>query len=418
VFIDNSTSNMKITKISIKNYRSCVATVFEPHGSLSALIGPNGSGKTNILSAIKLLPALCFDKQLFSRRKIPESLSTCEIKTWYEVDGKEVIHTAKLGLVTNEKNQDEIISATENWYLYDFTGKRSRVSIPSWALYEAFQDSGSGFSRRSRALGVFDFLKGCGVDAKDIPSLSGVVNSIAKISYYSASQFTNPASCPISFEVEGGESRRTGISISGHKKFLFDLYTGNRDQSEAYKEFFDLVSINGIGLVDNIEFNEIVTSSSNYSVTTGGRVTKSERNNLLVVPGFSISGNMLSPSQLSEGTFKTLALIFYLVTDKSPILLLEEPEVCVHHGLLSSIIELIQIYSVNKQIFISTHSDSVLDRLEIDNVFSVRRDQNSGTIVSNIKKKMRQVELAALKQYLADEGSLGEYWKHGDLENV
>lgn len=33
-------------------------TTFEPHEHLSVLIGPNGSGKTNVLSAIKLLHSL------------------------------------------------------------------------------------------------------------------------------------------------------------------------------------------------------------------------------------------------------------------------------------------------------------------------------------------------------------------------
>jgi predicted ATPase len=171
-------------------------------------------------------------------------------------------------------------------------------------------------------------------------------------------------------------------------------------------------------LVEEIEFKEIETSSSNYSVMTGGKVVKREKKNQLVVPSFKISGNNLSPSQLSEGTFKTLALIFYLVTDKSSILMIEEPEVCVHHGLLNSIVELIDIYSEDKQIIISTHSESVLDKLQIDNVFKVRRTNDKGTRVTSIKGNMKAKELKALTNYLLDEGSLGEFWKHGDLENV
>jgi hypothetical protein len=257
-----------------------------------------------------------------------------------------------------------------------------------------------------------------GLSQKDLALLERVVRAISSISYYSASQFTNPASCPISFEVEGDKKRRTGISITGHKKFLYDLYQEHRNKSDSYKEFKDLVGPAGIGLVEEIDFNEIITSSSNYSVMTGGKVKKSEKNNLLVVPSFKISGSHLSPSQLSEGTFKTLALIFYLVTDESPILLLEEPEVCVHHGLLTSIVELIQIYSKNKQILISTHSDAVLDKLDLDNVFKVKMVNGEGTVVSSIRKNMKSAELRALKDYLANEGSLGEFWKHGDLENV
>ena len=403
---------MKIAKISIKNYRSCLDTSFEPNGNLSALIGPNGSGKTNVLSAIKLLPGLCFPHGA-GRRYFGDERTTplSEIKTWYEIDGKKLIHTAQLNLVTNEKNQDEIIDSVESWDMYEFSGVRKKVSCPSWILLDITRDS-----RRSASL--LGYLSSQGVGPTDLPVLAQAVKEIASISYYSASQFTNPGSCPISFEVEGDEKRRTGISITGHKKFLYDLYQEYSRKSDAYSEFIDLIAPSGIGLVEEISFQEIVTSSSNYSVLSGAKVKKSEKNNLLVVPSFKVSGNQLSPSQLSEGTFKTLALVFYLVTDKSPIIMLEEPEVCVHLGLLNSIVELIRIYSKNKQILISTHSDSVLDKLELKNVFRVRRESAKGTVVSNVGKKMKAVELRALKAYLANEGSLGELWRHGDLENV
>lgn len=408
---------MKIAKISIKNYRSCLDTTFEPNSSLSALIGPNGSGKTNVLSAIKLLPALCFNRTRHILGDVPVT-SVSEIKTWYEIDGKKLVHTARLNLVTNEKNQDEIISSEESWYMFEFTGRKGKISLPSWIIFDIFRENSAGLSNSNRRnVGLLDYLTSQGLSQKDITILEQVIKAVSSISYYSASQFTNPASCPISFEVEGDNKRRTGISIAGHKKLLYDMYQEHRKKSDSYNEFIDLVGTSGIGLVEDIEFNEIITSSSNYSVLTGGKVKKSEKNNLLVVPSFQISGNRLSPSQLSEGTFKTLALIFYLVTDNSPILMLEEPEVCVHHGLLTSIVELIRIYSKNKQILISTHSDAVLDKLDLESVFKVKMESSKGTIVSSIRKNMRGTELRALKEYLANEGSLGEFWKHGDLEN-
>lgn len=406
---------MKIERISIKNYRSCTATDFRPGGQLAALIGPNGTGKTNILSAIKILPTLCFNRgRHFSSEMKGGAIS--EIKTWYRINEKSLIHTAKLILVTNEKNQDEIISCDESWFMYDFTGRKNQISLPSWILLDLYRENkGSLHSRR--APGLMPYLESRGVSPHDFQVLQEIVKDIAGISYYSASQFTNPANCPISFEVEGDQKRRTGISITGHKKFLYDMYQEHRSKSEAYQEYIDLVGPSGIGLIEEIDFKEIVTSSSNYSVMTGGKVEKSEKNNLLVVPSFKISGNNLSPSQLSEGTFKTLALIFYLITDKSSVLMVEEPEVCVHHGLLASIVELIKIYSKHKQIFISTHSDAVLDRLSIENVFCVKREPGTGTTINGIKKRIKGQELQALKDYLSNEGSLGEFWKNGHLEN-
>lgn len=95
-------------------------------------------------------------------------------------------------------------------------------------------------------------------------------------------------------------------------------------------------------------------------------------------------------------------------------MLIEEPEVCIHHGLLSSIIQLIQSLSSEKQIIVSTHSDQLLDQLELNKVFRVTKT-NEGTEVSTLKNSLSPEELAELKSYLRDVGGLGEYWKHGDL---
>lgn len=415
---------MKISKISIKSYRSCKNTTFSPDNELTVLIGPNGSGKTNILSAIKLLSSLLFVRHRSRMKNREDTLfSASEIKTWFDLNGKTVIHTAKVNLVVNERNEDEVIESNESWYMFDITGSKKKVDIPLEIIFDI-----SHYGRMSVHGGARDrshflkkYLADRGFDDKALTAMTSIAEYISSIGYYSASQFTNPSNCPISFEVEaeGASGLRRGISIrSTHKAFLYDMYSEYKENTGAYEEFFSIVGPSGIGLVDSIDFKEIKTSSSSISVLTGGAVRKREKVNLMVVPGFTISDSTLSPSQLSEGTFKTLALIFNLITDKSSMLMIEEPEVCVHHGLLNSIVELINIYSKEKQIFISTHSDTVLDRVDIKNVFSVKRDTIKGTTVNNISKSMKSKEMNALKDYLETEGSLGEFWKHGDLENV
>ena len=108
---------MFIKKIQIKNYRSCHLTEFNLNAQLSALIGPNGSGKTNILTAITLLKSLLHARGIRFRaeRKI---LSSCTLKVWFNWKGKQIIFTAKLNINTDERNVDDIISTSESWYMY------------------------------------------------------------------------------------------------------------------------------------------------------------------------------------------------------------------------------------------------------------------------------------------------------------
>ena len=82
------------------------------------------------------------------------------------------------------------------------------------------------------------------------------------------------------------------------------------------------------------------------------------------------------------------------MTGKSRILLIEEPKVCVHHGLLSSIMELILNYSHNKQIIVSTHSDFVLDRVQRRHVYRVTRGE-VGTKVVQVARTMSSRGLGA-----------------------
>ena len=206
------------------------------------------------------------------------------------------------------------------------------------------------------------------------------------------------------------------MSFDRYTKFLSDLYESKSKQVAGYDQFFNIIGPKGIGLIDDLDFKEIKISSMEHKVRSGGKVRTKRTKKSLIVPQFFIGRNQLSPNQLSEGTFKTLTLLFYLITEQSSALLIEEPEVCVHQGLLSSIIELIKIYSKKKQVVVSTHSDFVLDQVEPRHVYRVSRDSKHGTTVHQIQKTMSRKEFSALKKYLDREGNLGEYWRHGGLE--
>jgi energy-coupling factor transporter ATP-binding protein EcfA2 len=407
-----------ISKITVKNYRSCLNTTFVLHPNLSVLIGPNSTGKTNVLNALLLLKRLIEEEQDYYRGE-EKPTGQCTLKVWFDIAGRKIILNAVVNILTDDSNNDVVVSSKQYWTAKDFTGNQKPIRVPLWMVTEFALDRGYEhvlrLSRRQRSIVGRQFR--FQIPDKVVKPLRTIVDTLGEMRYYSASQFTNPSDCPVSFEIEKEGKASRGIRLRRHAKFLFDLYASwKSEKNAAYSQFFEIVGPKGIGLIDDILFKEIATSSIDYSVRSGGRVIQRKREKILVVPQFRIQNNELSPNQLSEGTFKTITLLFYLVTEASRLLLIEEPEVCVHHGLLSSIIELIKTYSADKQIVVSTHSDFVLDEVNPDNVYTVTKTPEAGTKVIHITKAMSRRELSALRKYLETEGNLGEYWRHGGLE--
>jgi len=410
-----------IKNISIKNYRSCLDTDFKLHPELSVLIGPNSSGKTNVMNALLLLKKLTEESPLFYSRDV-EPTGHCKLKSTITIDNVKATLWADIDTYTDADNTDIVITSDQYWNIQQLTGNNKRVKLPlsvARELTRLTRAADTRFISYYQRRISFDALEQI---SKEIPGpvrdfLGKIALDLAQIRYYSASQFTNPANCPVSFELEKEGKTTRAPRLTGHAKFLFDLYNSRkRPKGSGYWQFIDIIGPNGIGLVDDISFNEITTSSVHHSVRIGGTVTERRKKNILVIPQFKIGKNALSPNQLSEGTFKTITLLFYLITEPSQVLFIEEPEVCVHHGLLSSILELIKTYSNNKQIVISTHSDFVLDMVQPDNVYVVTNLPDEGTKIHHIPKRLSRRELGALREYLRTEGNLGEYWRAGGLE--
>lgn len=398
---------IRIKSIEIGNYRSCVSTKFEINNNLTTLIGINGVGKSNILNGIRILKSINRNRY-FHQRLLQESLSHSKIILKLTINDLPFTLKADIYYETDERNIDDIYSS-ELLLKKDSSKKWIQVDANLYEAVDRLKLIG-----KSSQFNLFNDKKLSSENGKTIVELIGYLSDI---SYYSATQFSDPTKCPISIELEDSRPSRSIRTGKPHDKFIYDLYLTYKNDKKAYNRYIETVNSNGIGLIDDINFYEHDMPSNSYEIKSGGKIKKIERNKIIVIPSVILGDKILSPNQLSEGTFKTLALVFYILNDKSELLLIEEPEVCVHHGLLSSLIELIKIQSKKKQIFISTHSDFVLDKLQPENILLVSQDVDKGTKVKSLSKSLSKNEYLALKEYLNESGNLGEYWKEGGFEN-
>jgi ABC-type lipoprotein export system ATPase subunit len=400
----------------IENYRSCLHTSLNLHPNLSVLIGPNGSGKTNILQAIMLLNKMAQEERFGLPRTETTPVSS-RIKATFQQRGIQSQLSAVVAAST-EGTSDVMVSARQKWKIKGPHGKRASFEAPlgivshggRYLWHTSFRASSS---RGLRLMGFGDNIPKWALGA-----LTRISEYCRGIRYYGASQFTNPGTSPSSFQIEEEEGmRRLRLKgFRGHEKVLYSMYSAQKaDLKHGYSQFIDIVGPSGLQLIDGLTFREVRTSSVDYSVRVGGKIERRKRNRLIVIPQFKIGKQRLSPNQLSEGTFKTLALLFHIITDEGTALLIEEPEVCVHQGLLSSILELIKSFSDKKQMILSTHSDYVLDHVKPENVYRVTFERQSGTVVRHISESMTSKEYSALREYLSREGNLGEYWREGGL---
>jgi len=114
-------------------------------------------------------------------------------------------------------------------------------------------------------------------------------------------------------------------------------------------------------------------------------------------------------TRLSDGTLRYLCLLAVLChPDPPPLICLEEPEIGLHPDILPTVAELLASASERSQLIITTHSDVLVSALtdKSESVLICERDQNSTTLSRLNPKK--------LKDWL-DKYPLGELWRMGEV---
>ena len=120
-------------------------------------------------------------------------------------------------------------------------------------------------------------------------------------------------------------------------------------------------------------------------------------------------GEQIPAPRLSDGTLRYLSLLAILChPTPPPLICIEEPELGLHPDLLPTIAELLKEASARTQLIVTTHSDALVSALsDVPESVIVCESGKGGT-------SLRRLDAQQLATWL-DEYSLGDVWRMGEI---
>jgi len=366
--------------------------------SVIALVGKNGVGKTTVLHAIQLACELCLGSTEFGFQLSPRDPSQpCEFVLDFSVNGKDcsyyysrvVAPTASESIHYCEKLSlgGEILFDRHGEALEVPDGAplaSVRLGVRASALSVLLQILPEDHALRSRLQPVASFLG----SVRYYPLLQGFQEHS-----YEGSSFIEKSKYDVLFS-ELKQGRRTkSVQIR-----LIYMWLSARDKFDELKA---LLGRDGLGLLDDIQVEEVEAKGSANSLASTETTYA-----ISFMPGAGLAGasRWFRFSGLSAGTWRILQLLTCLVFDDTSCMLLEQPEDCVHSGLLIKVIDILQTYSERTQLICTTHSASVMNLVGAKGIRFVTSARGE-TVVT----KFDDDGLASASAYLQSEGTLAEF---------
>ena len=244
-------TRVTLQSVHIAGFRSCERTSFTLNNQLSVLIGPNGSGKTNVLQAITMLGEWARPHRFLNRNDA--ATSSCRIQAEFKLKNQVTSLRSTLAFSVNEENLEDVVDTRDEWKPAALNEKTTKNNL--WGnvhpefLYQFSRSNKQlrnlpHFSRNiriARRHSIEPYKLPEWIDKRQIDRLMQVLEFRNRISYYSASQFTNPSRCPSSIEIDEDRDLVRPTSIRReHHRFLFDLYLLRQTNPEKYSSYLSL----------------------------------------------------------------------------------------------------------------------------------------------------------------------------------
>ena len=351
-----------LTTLAISNYRSALELVL-PLGPLNVITGANGSGKSNLYRALRLLAATAQDDVIAALAGEgglestfwagPETLSTAMRKGLVPVEGGPRQHSRRLRLGFADEDFGYLIELglprPDSTTAFNLDPEIKREIIWAGGAYRpaaALVDRrgplvkarvDNGWLSLADHLNTFDSLFSQVADARSAPEVLALRERIRGWRFYD--HFRTDREAPAR-QVQIGT--RTPV-----------LHHDGRDLAAA------LQTIREVGdsqALDAAIEDAFPGAKLNIEPLADGRLKLEFHQYGLLRP--------LSAAELSDGTLRYLLLIAALLTPRPPsLMVLNEPENSLHPDLLPALARLIEQASQHSQLWVVSHASRLVAAL-------------------------------------------------------
>lgn len=393
---------MKIKQLNIEGFRSLRKVNWLPH-ALNVIIGPNGTGKSNLLRFLELI-SISAQGRL---GKYIQSLGGMEPIVWDGVatsirfeletttDGGELgperyeLELARLGSGSSYKVEKEL--------LINSCKLRKGIEKKPFKFLERFSKTAVIFDEKERTFttpeefisdeeSLLSIASGPFINNHFIPPFQ---RELASIAVYHDLHTNKDA--PIRQPAIARMEKRVDPDGQNLISVLHTLYTGDRD----FKN--DINSAMHAAFGD--DFEELVfppASDQRIQLRIRWKSLKREQ----------------SAAELSDGTLRFLFLLTVLASPSpAPIIAIDEPETGLHPSMLPLVAEYAVDAATRSQVILTTHSPQFLDAfVGTMPTTTVAKWQNGETALQTLRGE----EL----DYWLKEYSLGSLFKSGELEQI
>jgi len=367
-----------LKRMKINNFRSLVNFEIKFEKQFQAIIGPNNSGKTNIIDAIDFISKLAKNLQL---SHVIDKMGGFNRILFFKARNKTISFKIEI-----ESNQDTY------QYELEFSDKailRERLLLNNETQLECLgQGKGKAFDYVEFAFKEFS------LDSKNL-----IINQLWDYERYSPirefSKILNKFKIyklnPIMMREATPARKQFDPEVYG-EKIIQVLHTILSNDYKAYKEIVEIMKT---------VFDEI---KDVYSTIDESGLTNIE----ILESGFRKKFDI---KQISDGTLRFLAFLTIIhLPEKFSLLCFEEPELYFHPYLLDKLIELLKNLQI--QVIITTHSPQILNLLEPEEIMIINKEDGC-----SVCKKLPTIPEIIKK--LKDDGFLlGELWTMGEFDSA